>query len=367
MARRSTHAAAPVRRTRRRDLVHLTAIAAVLILLVSAEDQRSAANIKHVPRHVARDVLAQDQLGDVPSRGTINRPVSVLAGKARAPAIRSSRSKLAVSNRGASGFLYLGAAGDSVGLSRSVGVSLSDHAYAHFNGGVPAGRMITVEAGGTWRSVATAGPGSATYNDIVRWANTIRTRPGPVLFAYHHEPEASFDTGLGASTDFINAWRRVVTIFRAQGVHNVIYTWQMTAWSFRTSPSDRQYAAKWYPGDDYVDDVGADAYNWASCGQGRGVWQSFSALADPVVAFARAHHKQAAFPEFASQAGSSRAQWVRDALGYLETHRGSVRSAFYFQRPPTTAGGADCHWPLVTAGEFSAFGALARNRTYFSP
>lgn len=263
--------------------------------------------------------------------------------------------------------MYLGAAGDSPGLSRSTGVTLSDHAYAHFPEKVPLGRMITVEASGAWRDVAAAGPGSATYADIVRWADTIKARGGTIMFAYHHEPEASFDTKLGTPADFINAFRHVVSIFRASGVRNVIYTWQMTAYAFRASPSDRRYAANWYPGDAYVDSVGADAYNWNTCGHGSGRWEEFSVLADPVLAFARAHGKQASFPEFASDAGPQRAQWVTNALTYLAVHRSSVTGAFYFQRPPTTAGGADCSWPLQTTAEFRAFGGMARNRSYFIP
>lgn len=264
---------------------------------------------------------------------------------------------------GAATTVYLGSAGDSVGLSRSVGAPLSDHAYAHFDGGVPQGRMITVE-GGSWRTVAAARSGTAIYANIVRWADTIKARPGRVLFAYHHEPEAKYDTSLGTSADFIAAYRRVVSIFRARGVQNVVYTWQMTAWSFRTSPTDRRYAAKWYPGDAYVDTVGADLYNWYTCGHGNGKWQEFGTLAAPVLAFARAHGKQAAFPEFASTANYQRATWVANAHRYIVANRTSIQAVFYFQRPPTVYANSDCKWPLTTSTEFAAYGDMARDSTF---
>jgi len=57
---------------------------------------------------------------------------------------------------------------------------------------------------------------------------------------------------------------------------------------------------KWYPGDAYVDNVAADAYNWFTCGHGAGRWNELSTLTDPVLAFARAHGKPASLPEFAS-------------------------------------------------------------------
>lgn len=263
--------------------------------------------------------------------------------------------------------MYLGAAGDSVGLSKSIGATLSDHAYAHFSSKVPVGRMITVKSAESWRTVAAAGPGSATYNDIVRWAQTLKARGGATMIAYHHEPEASGNYNRGTPAEFIYAFRRVVTIFRAQGVKNVIYTWQMTAWSFRTKPSDLRYAGRWYPGDAYVDSVGADAYNWYTCGHGSGRNTSFATLADPVLAFARARNKQVSFPEFAMHASAARTQWLYDAKAYFIAHHDIVHAAFYFQRPPTVAANGDCKWPLSTATEFRAFGDTARHRTYFTP
>ena len=263
--------------------------------------------------------------------------------------------------------IYLGSAGDSVGLSGSIGARLSDHAYAHFHGKVPVGRMITVKSSENWRTVAAAGPGSRTYNDIVRWAQTIKARGGKVMVAYHHEPEAAGNYNRGTPAEFINAFRRVVTIFRAQGVKNVIYTWQMTAWSFRTKASDTRYAAKWYPGDAYVDSVGADAYNWYTCGHGSGRNTSFATLADPVLAFARAHKKPVSFPEFAMHASPARAKWIIEAHRYFIAHRDTVHAAFYFQRGPTVAANSDCKWALYTIADYRAYGDIARHRTYFQP
>ena len=261
--------------------------------------------------------------------------------------------------------IYLGSAGDSAALSRSIGATVSDHAYSRFDKAVPPGRMITVN-GGSWRAVAAASPGTALYGQIVRWADTIKARPGRVLLAYHHEPEAKTDTGLGTSADYIAAYRRVVDIFRARGAQNVLYTWQMTAWSFRAPATDRRYAAKWYPGDRYVDVVGADAYNWYTCGPGTGKWREFSALADPVLAFARARGKQAGFPEFGSIAHSRRAEWLTNAHRYVVANRASIQALFYFHRPSTVASYSDCRWQLTTAAEFKAYGDMARSG-YFAP
>jgi hypothetical protein len=266
----------------------------------------------------------------------------------------------------AAGQTYLGAVGDVAGLSRSIGAPLATHAYSQFGNRVPSARMVTARAPGTWSSVANVGSGSALYSDIVRWAQTLKTRGTPVLFAYHHEPETSSSQRYGTAAQFIAAYRKVVTIFRQQGATNVTFVWQMTEWAFRTNPGDRRYAAKWYPGDAYVDNVGADAYNWYDCGPGHGRWVELSTMGEPVVAFARAHGKTASLPEFGVDPDARRAQWLANAHDYLVSRRNVITAAFYFQHPPTNPSSSDCNWPLRTNAEYTAFGRMARDAANFT-
>ncbi len=361
--------ATPASRTR---ILRIVATAAVLLLIAGAiaveRSRTTAAGPAGSATQISRS-LADDNLNGADGSPGAS-PSATKVGVAKVKAKPKSAGGF-TANAGyipGSGKVFLGAAGDSQALSRSTGLTLSDHSYAFFSGKVPAGRMITVKASGTsWRSVAAAGPGSTLYNDIVRWAQTIKARGGTIMFAYHHEPEGANSRNYGTSADFVQAWRQVVTIFRSQGVRNVIYTWQMTAYAFRTSPGDARYAARWYPGDAYVDSIGADAYNWGPCGEGRGGWEELKTLGDPVLAFARAHGKQASFPEFASHADSRRAQWVYNALAYIAANRSRITGAFYFHRPPTVAANSDCQWPLAAAADFLGFASLGRNRAYFIP
>jgi hypothetical protein len=263
--------------------------------------------------------------------------------------------------------IYVGAAGEVEQLARQSGAPLAVHAYGHFDGQVPLGRMLSVRAGARWSEVAAAGPGSALHADVVRWTRTIASRPGPVFLAYHHEPEAGGSIGYGSPAEFIAAYRRVVSIFRAEGAANVRFTWQMTAWSFRTSPGDRSAALHWYPGDAYVDVVGADAYNWFDCGPGRGRWVPLSELVDPALAFARARGKQVALPEFGADPSPRRASWLVDAHAYLVANRDVVAAVFYFNRGPTNPANMDCSWTLTGPAEHAAYGAMARDSLHFTP
>jgi len=249
-------------------------------------------------------------------------------------------------------------------MEHDTGRQMANHAYAHFNQQVPVAEMITVRTSPDvkWRQVASAQPGSAIYDQIVRFAQTIRARGTRVMFAYHHEPEASGSVTYGSAADFIAAYRRVETIFNQQGATNVTWVWQMTAYAFRVRSSDSRYAPKWYPGDDFVDVVGGDGYNWAhNCGRSGGAWAELQNFTDPIVAFARAHHKLAALPEFGAPPDSRRAQWLDNAHQYFVRNQDILAAAFYFNK------GTDprCTWFLNTQAEFAAFNRILDDRTHF--
>jgi hypothetical protein len=257
--------------------------------------------------------------------------------------------------------VLLGADGDVTGMARGTGHPMAWHTYRLFSESVPTGAAsITVrDPNASWRSVAAAGPGSALYNNIVRWAQTIKARGGRQMLSYHHEAEASGSNKYGSPSDFIAAYRHVVTIFRAQGANNVQWVWQPTAFAFRVKPSDRRYYMNWYPGDAYVDNVGFDGYNAGNC-FGRHEWSSIASFTDPVLAFARAHGKTVSLQEFAAPPDSRRAAWLQDVHQYLAAHAGVVTAAFYFQN-----GTGSCGWKLTTSAEFKAYGDAARDATSF--
>jgi beta-mannanase len=187
------------------------------------------------------------------------------------------------------------------------------------------------------------------------------------MVAYNHEPEGHDRLQLGTAADFISAYRHVESIFEQQGATNVVWTWQMTAYAFRTNQSSDQYAGKWYPGDDWIDNVGADAYNWFTCGTiGNGQYNELKAIADPVLAFARAHHKAASLPEFASHANGNRAQWLANAHQYFIQNEDVLTAAFYFNRPPTVSANADCKWGLTSSSEFAALRSMAQDTAHFA-
>lgn len=254
--------------------------------------------------------------------------------------------------------------GDQVAkLSSAINAPLAPHVYGQLDGPVRSGRMINMATNVSWRTLAGSSPGSAPYNNLVRWADGLKNRSGgPILFVFNHEPEGGSSSGLGTAADFIAAWKKVYNVFESRGVNNVEYTWNMTSNAFRVESGDSRYAPKWYPGDAYVDNVATAAYNWYNCGEGKGQWLSLENRASAPLAFAKAHGKPYVLAEWASQADSRRAAWLKDAHAFLLRNKGFIRGAFYYQSPTPRAG---CNWRLNTSAEYSAFGAMAKDRVNF--
>lgn len=266
-------------------------------------------------------------------------------------------------SRVAAGTIILGASGGSEvdELQRKIGEPLARHSFGQLQGKVPSGRLVNMATNVSWRTVANARSGSSTYSNIVRWADTLKSRSGVTLFTFSHEPEGSSSDGLGTASEFIAAFRRVQEIFKSRNVRNVEYTWNMTSNSFRVKSGDPRYAAKWYPGDAYVDNVASAAYNWYNCGEGRGEWLSLANRAAAPLAFAKSHGKQLVLAEWASQRDSRRAQWLRDARQWMVANKASIRAAFYYQSPTPRPG---CYWKLTTSSELDAFGDMARDGNF---
>jgi len=201
-----------------------------------------------------------------------------------------------------------------------------------------------------WSAIASAQPGSSVYNGIVRWAKNAKAYGKNFYFAFNHEPEAAASSTFGSQADFIAAYRKFVTVFRAQHVTNVRFMWIMTEWSFDTKPSDRRYAAKWYPGDAWVDDLGADAYNDYTCPTGRdAVWKPLTTDIAAFRAFGLQHPSKGMWlPEFGSYFDHSdvkrKAAWLDQLRAALKTSGWSqFRGIMYFD---SLRVGTSCQWWL---------------------
>lgn len=137
---------------------------------------------------------------------------------------------------------------------------------------------------------------------------------------------------------FISAWQRIGRLFKKAGATNVAFVWCPNAAS---SPggTDTSNANSWrwyYPGDQYVDWVSTDVYNWGDYNVSFGTWQNLRNVLDPIVVDWKANFGGfggAAKPFLLAEFGSfptpgNKAHWITDAMAYIKTSGITAISAF---------------------------------------
>ncbi len=125
--------------------------------------------------------------------------------------------------------------------------------------------------------------------------------------------------------DFVHAWKRVVDIFRQQGVTNVAWVWAPAT----PLPADQDWGwdSDWqayYPGDAYVDWIGSSLFEW-----GQPSWL------DPLYEFGVAHHKPYILAQFgvrgpyADWPHAQHVEWLTAMLDYVDSHP-KIKAAIYW-------------------------------------
>ncbi len=221
----------------------------------------------------------------------------------------------------------------------------------------------------SWSAVANAHPGDAVYAQMKAWADEIKAFGYPVYFIYNHEPEASTSAIFGTHTEFTAAWRNFHNVFATEGVTNAKWMWAMTSFAFIVPTSDRRYAWDWYPGDGYVDAIGADAYTAFTCDNPSGVWHPLAYQIAGFLTFGAQHPtKPMWLPEWGvvedPQQAGRKAQWITDAQGLFKgvAYNQFVGVAYFNETRPGTA----CDWHISTSTSAQgAYVALAHD-SFFS-
>ncbi len=127
------------------------------------------------------------------------------------------------------------------------------------------------------------------------------------------------------ANDFIAMWRHVHDLFKTEGVTNVEWLWGP---SFDSNPTPS--VAPWndlhnyYPGNDYVDWVGPDGYNWYYGQTPHWSWVWFSDMYDAVLKdFACRYPKPQIIHEFGSADGPgypNKSTWIQDAFQQMPNY-----------------------------------------------
>ncbi len=163
-----------------------------------------------------------------------------------------------------------------------------------------------------WRDMAEAEEGSPVDQGMRIWARRIGQLGVPIYVTFNHEPDLRENVENGRPDEFVAAWRRFRQIFDDEGVSNARFVWVLTPARFVDGTAD-----DWYPGDDAVDVVGVDPYNWFTC-RGGGSWEELGPKLQPFLDWAAGHPDVTlAIPEFGSAEDPAdpgrKGEWFRNA------------------------------------------------------
>jgi glycosyl hydrolase family 26 len=210
------------------------------------------------------------------------------------------------------------------------------------------------EVDATWKDISTG-----RYDSLIdARAADIKAYGAPLFFTFDHEPEMKDS---GTSSQFISAWRHIHDRFVAKGVTNVSWVLILLSYTYMNDGADA-----WYPGDAYVDLLGADGYNWFKCPPG--VWKTFDELFDDFYDYGEAKGMDMLIAEWGTieKAGAPGAKgaWFTEAEADLKTMP-DIKVVSYYNNG--ISGGANCDWWVDTSGSsLAAFTAMGLD-PYFNP
>jgi hypothetical protein len=161
----------------------------------------------------------------------------------------------------------------------------SDHNYKMEAALIASGQVPLI----SWRATDSSTDGrraakiaAGRYDSVIRnTADAVKALRGGVLIRFNWEMDQPPGARqyIGSPTEFVRAWRHIVSIFRSRGATNAAFVWAPRAAAWK-----QNVATSFYPGNRYVDWIGASAVPTGS-------WSSFSSLFNPFYSWAAAKNK----------------------------------------------------------------------------
>ncbi len=308
---------------------------------------------------------------------TVTYPVSGSGGGGGGGGGQQSTSDLLSSITGA----YWGTNGAGIALESQFGRTFNiERLYYGFNDNIPTSTETSVINAGRIPLISLfpgirGGGGAVTY---IKWADiaagkqdtylaaradALKTWGYPILFIFNHEP--TNDTqNLGTAAEFVSAWQHIYTLFHSHGATNVVFVFTPFGSTYKSVSN----ITAWYPGDAYVDWVGADGYNFFDCKPGNN-WLSFQSIFQQFYDFSVAHAKPAVIAEWGSAKDASdpsrRAQWFSDAGTVIKSWPNLKGLTYYDNDNSGISGG--CNWKIDDdSPSLNAFKSLSQD-SYFNP
>jgi len=163
------------------------------------------------------------------------------------------------------------------------------------------------------------------------WAGDARKYGDPVFLRFGFEMNGDWFSWSGQPETFIAAWRRIHGIFEEVGADNV--RWVFSPNNVSVPDREENSIPKYWPGDDYVDWLGVDGYNFGDHHDQWHTWQMFDEVFAQVLdLYAK---ERPLLPVMISEFGCApgepgqRAAWIQDASLAI-ARRPQIKAAIWF-------------------------------------
>jgi hypothetical protein len=216
----------------------------------------------------------------------------------------------------------------------------------------------------SWNGTDLADIVNGSSDDRIRdRATGLRDLDVPVLLRWFYEMDDPVWQGeeIESPSQYVTAWRRMHDIFVEEEATNVQWVWCPNAWGFTDGTADT-----FYPGDDYVDWLCADGYNWAPVRPGS-EWTSFRAIFESFHAWAAGRPQPLMIGEtgVVENEPGDKAHWISRMGRTIRRTYPEIRALVYFDASATAYFGGWFDWRVDTSSSsYEAFTRLAGS-TFF--
>ncbi|HYN97176.1 MAG TPA: glycosyl hydrolase [Pilimelia sp.] len=211
------------------------------------------------------------------------------------------------------------------------------HMYHQWTDEFPSPTQVAFQSAGrlqliSWSGTDTRSVTSGVYDQLIRArAEAIRDYGHPVLLRWRWEMDRpNLAAKIHSPADYVAAWKHIRAIFAATGTRNAGFVWCPHVQGFVDS---KRQGAAYYPGDDQVDWLCADAYSEEG-------FAGFGEQMDAFMAFARTRPRPVLVGEFGvtgDGTDAQRAAWLREVREYVK-RQPQIKGLVYFSekmaRPP---------------------------------
>ena len=219
----------------------------------------------------------------------------------------------------------------------------------------------------SWMGTSTNDTAAGRYDDVFgARADAVKALGAPVFLRWFWEADGerpSKSKPAGSPEQYIAAWRHLHELFQAHGATNAVWVWCPVSLHFYQGT-----AQPFYPGDDVVDWICADGYNWAP-GKPNTEYLPFQHLFQAFYDFGLSHQKPLMVGETGVQENNAgdKVKWIQAMHVSVKQHYPSIVAFLYFDVDDSGANG-NYDWRLSSSpGAMAAFKDMALDPYFNQP